>query len=1009
MAEIPEKDVETDKKMDSSKCAKCKEELTVEKQAKLLHCLHSFCQACLENYSTSKSKNGSEESQKDANVDGSTNQMKSCAEVSSTDDSKTRCPECHVEYVAANVLPNPFIHTSKKVDARIEDGSPSDAEKFPVCTSCEDNQKASSFCVDCQEWLCDPCVVAHKRVKLTKDHSISNKVKPDEVKEGIVGDSKQRHVHCQTHKTEMLKLFCLTCETLTCRDCQLNDHKDHKYQYIEETIEQQKKLLMEGVAALKSRLKTNQEMAEKITQKEKDIKDQQVEVFKEVRKVADLITNELISWCKQLLNFLQGVCHGRIKDLTFKKKEVDTFAKRAKHTISFVESALQSGDDLSVLHTKSFMTKNIKTLQDQTINFQNTLLDLNIKYENDAKFLTKNVSKMGFINVNGKSYPQQSVAEPQKPAICTLNNLSKENFSQQIAELIHQQPHATREQYKNLPVDRKKQFLAQLMSNCGRQRPAGGQQQVNLQQQQQQLQQQAQIQNRMGQFNSDSGAVQDLYKVRPPQPVRQPGQFFQQNTFQTNLTSTSRHPLQQQPFRPGPSLATQNLQHWRGTRPPQPGYPNADIGFGVSSTQNWQDASYNSLQNLMSFSNGNIASSSTYLPQGSAGPNNSAVSSSLTRPNSNPNLIPGNKLPPGKFDIDPLNLRGGSAEPVRVKQEPKDRDFSSCQFSNRPPNQTTPKPPDHNPRLQSPSTSTNHHSPGHTPSPSHSDGGPGAAHRSSISPAMPDINIIDTDRNELLQGLVNPSGQRLNAYHLQPKHDPSDPSEDYCAVCHNGGDLLCCDKCPKVFHLQCHVPAISTNFSSNEVWTCTLCSADEELKIKSPIPKEYEVTSTGKRKAPNGLVDKEIKVCERILLELFCLEISTVFHEPVPKSVPNYHKIIKDPMDFGAIKCKLRRGHFAHYNSVEEFLSDIKLVFRNCFKYNSEKSDVYAVGKSVQNYFESLVKHFLPCYVDYLSRRTPSPVTTMESNGTDGQSRNKKRRSPAPDSTRDNNSPVHFS
>lgn len=35
-----------------------------------------------------------------------------------------------------------------------------------------------------------------------------------------------------------------------------------------------------------------------------------------------------------------------------------------------------------------------------------------------------------------------------------------------------------------------------------------------------------------------------------------------------------------------------------------------------------------------------------------------------------------------------------------------------------------------------------------------------------------------------------------------------DPSEDYCACCHNGGDLLCCDNCPKVFHLQCHIPTM---------------------------------------------------------------------------------------------------------------------------------------------------------------------------------------------------------
>lgn len=81
MAEVPEKDIENDVKFDGAKCAMCKEELTVEKQAKLLHCLHSFCQACLENYSTSKSKNGGDESKKDSNSDASSKQLKfSCAE-----------------------------------------------------------------------------------------------------------------------------------------------------------------------------------------------------------------------------------------------------------------------------------------------------------------------------------------------------------------------------------------------------------------------------------------------------------------------------------------------------------------------------------------------------------------------------------------------------------------------------------------------------------------------------------------------------------------------------------------------------------------------------------------------------------------------------------------------------------------------------------------------------------------------------------------------------------------
>lgn len=33
---------------------------------------------------------------------------------------------------------------------------------------------------------------------------------------------------------EKLSLFCETCDKLTCRDCQLVDHRDHKYKFANE-------------------------------------------------------------------------------------------------------------------------------------------------------------------------------------------------------------------------------------------------------------------------------------------------------------------------------------------------------------------------------------------------------------------------------------------------------------------------------------------------------------------------------------------------------------------------------------------------------------------------------------------------------------------------------------------------------------------------------------------------------------------------------------------------------
>lgn len=38
-----------------------------------------------------------------------------------------------------------------------------------------------------------------------------------------------------------------------------------------------------------------------------------------------------------------------------------------------------------------------------------------------------------------------------------------------------------------------------------------------------------------------------------------------------------------------------------------------------------------------------------------------------------------------------------------------------------------------------------------------------------------------------------------------------DPNEDWCAVCQNGGELLCCDRCPKVFHITCHIPTLRSS------------------------------------------------------------------------------------------------------------------------------------------------------------------------------------------------------
>ena len=53
----------------------------------------------------------------------------------------------------------------------------------------------------------------------------------------------------------------------------------------------------------------------------------------------------------------------------------------------------------------------------------------------------------------------------------------------------------------------------------------------------------------------------------------------------------------------------------------------------------------------------------------------------------------------------------------------------------------------------------------------------------------------------------------------------SDSSEDmhsdYCRVCKDGGQLLCCDSCPSAYHLHCLIPPMKKIPGGD--WRCPRC------------------------------------------------------------------------------------------------------------------------------------------------------------------------------------------
>lgn len=181
------------------KCPICLETYRIPK---VLPCLHTFCQHCLQ---------GLIESGEDFIV----------------------CPTCRCEVT----IPKEGVsamNTNFFINNMLDFLSVALSNSKPLfCTNCEEQNCATSRCIECMEFLCVQCVAAHRRTRLTKEHEVItlNDLQGQEGQDKLLT---HRPLFCSTHEREVLKYFCETCDEPLCRECLIVVHREHSYGYLKD-------------------------------------------------------------------------------------------------------------------------------------------------------------------------------------------------------------------------------------------------------------------------------------------------------------------------------------------------------------------------------------------------------------------------------------------------------------------------------------------------------------------------------------------------------------------------------------------------------------------------------------------------------------------------------------------------------------------------------------------------------------------------------------------------------
>ena len=295
-------------------CQICK---NIYDDPKVLSCLHSFCQECLQQIKVNE------------DIEDQTISCPSCQ-------SQSKIPADGV----AGLTTSYFMNNLKEV-YRLLNATRGDTAE--MCSFCK-NSTVSCYCQECGSLSCENCIDFHRKWSINVDHHI---LSLDEIASNPYRYCKKKTMNCATHE-KPVELFCETCQELVCCLCITGQHKNHNYNIPTDCIGKYQQVIEESVQKLQEKKGLLKEAVEAVEQRKKEIKLQG-------KRIEEEIHTELLKIEEQLLNDLSGSVEEKVKNLNEQVEEIKRASEHLTEHIDNIRDCMRTGTPQQLLVTKSII------------------------------------------------------------------------------------------------------------------------------------------------------------------------------------------------------------------------------------------------------------------------------------------------------------------------------------------------------------------------------------------------------------------------------------------------------------------------------------------------------------------------------------------------------------------------------------------------------------------------------------------------------------------------------
>lgn len=319
----------------SIKCGICSKPYRSPKQ---LDCGHAFCGACIED----------------------------SIKVQNDKEGSFVCPVCK----EVNYLPADGFFKDSVFYRSVQNISKLFTKEGTTCSCCDDNKKATVACFSCGEMLCNTCRDAHKKFKVTREHSVCPISELMQAEQLLKFQSMQ-YSACEDHPGEVKKYYCEDDKAAICGLCVHDDkHTLHVTTSLSVRVEQlgsniqematscnsQRDELVTSIASIKEKIKAVEVNKEQIL---REIQDRTLALHEMIDNYMNQITGQLNLQSNEQTDKLEELLQMYCRELN-KRDEIVTKAE--------ILTELAVSDILPVAHDLSgpleSMTQSVPAAQE---------------------------------------------------------------------------------------------------------------------------------------------------------------------------------------------------------------------------------------------------------------------------------------------------------------------------------------------------------------------------------------------------------------------------------------------------------------------------------------------------------------------------------------------------------------------------------------------------------------------------------------------------------------------